>query len=92
MVGETMARLNRLPEAISYLETARRAETAPIAHKEIVRRIADLKAVLRIQRQNAARQPMLHEALEQDRTVRPRLLARAGSASKAATTKGSVRP
>jgi len=87
MIGETMARLNRLPEAVSYFEIARRSQSSPAARKDLARRIADLKAALRIQHQNAARQPLLHEALEQDRIVRPRLLARTAPAPKAAITK-----
>ena len=87
MIGETMARLNRLSEAVSYFEIARRSQSSPAVRKDLTRRIADLKAALRIEHQNAARQPLLHEALEQDRIVRPRLLAKAGPAPKAATTK-----
>jgi hypothetical protein len=100
MIGETMARLNRLPDAVLYLEIARRSQTSPAGRKDLARQIADLKAALRIQHQNAARQPLLHEALEQDRIVRPRLLARAGpvpktvskTVSKTATAKGGVKP
>ncbi len=87
MIGETMARLNRLSEAVSYFEIARRSHSSPAARKDLARRIADLKAALRIEQQNAARQPLLHEALEQDRIIRPRLLARAAPAPKAATAK-----
>ena len=99
MIGETMARLNRLPDAVSYFEIARRSQTSPAARKDLARKIADLKAELRIQHQNAARQPLLHEALEQDRIVRPRLLARAApvpkvpkSVTKTVTPKGGVKP
>jgi len=87
MIGETMARLNRLSEAVSYFEIARRSQSSPAVRKDLTRRIADLRAALRIEHQNAARQPLLHEALEQDRIIRPRLLARAAPAPKAATTK-----
>ena len=92
MVGETAERLSRLPEAVSYFEIARRSQSSPAARKALARKIDDLKAALRMQRQNAARQPLLHEALEQDRTVRPRLLGRAGPSPKTATAKGSVKP
>jgi hypothetical protein len=44
---------------------------------------------LRIQRENAARQPLLHEALEQDRVVHPRLLARATAVSPSASKGGA---
>jgi hypothetical protein len=92
IVGETMARLNRLSDAVSYFEIARRSQTSPAGLKDLAHKIADLKAALRIQRQNAARQPVLHEALEQDRIVRPRLLARGAPAPKTVTTKGGVKP
>ena len=92
MIGETMARLNRLSDAVSYLEIARRSQTSLPDRKDLARKIADLKAALRIQHQNAARQPLLHEALEQERIVRPRLLARAAPAPKSVTTKGGVKP
>ena len=74
-LGELMARLNRLDEALRYLAIARKLETAPDRRKEISGTITDTSARLRRQQLNAARQPILHEALEQDRLVRPRLLA-----------------
>jgi len=80
-LGEILLRLKRPPEALPYFQTARRLETAVANRRLLDRRIADLRTVLRIQLQNAARQPVLHEALEQDRIVRARLLARAPAAS-----------
>lgn len=96
-IGETMARLNRVSDAVSYFEIARQAQTSPAVRKDLAHRVADLRATLRIRRLNAARQPQPHEALEQDRIVRPRLLARAGSVPavgtpKTASTKGGVKP
>jgi len=44
--------------------------------------------VLRRERLNLARQPILHQELEQDRVVRPRLVARAATPGKANTTGG----
>ncbi len=75
-LGEVMIRLNRLDEALRYLRVAQKLETAPAARKEISGAITEVNARLQRQRLNAARQPILHEALEQDRLVRPRLLAR----------------
>ncbi len=89
MIGDTMTRLNRLSDAVSYFDAARRLESSPATRRELTRKLADLRATLRIQNQNAARQPLLHEALEQDRVVRPRLLARV-AAPKAAAAKGGV--
>ena len=79
-LGEILLRLKRPSEALPYFRTARRLETATANRRLLDRRIADLKTLLRVQQQNAARQPVLHEALEQDRIVRPRLLARAAPA------------
>ncbi|MGA7077879.1 MAG: hypothetical protein WBY61_04125, partial [Terriglobales bacterium] len=84
-IADTMMRLGRLGDAVSYFEIARRSETASSSRQQLAHKIAAAKAELRIERQNAARQPLLHEALEQDRVVRPRLVARAGPAPKAAS-------
>jgi cellulose synthase operon protein C len=90
MVGDTMTRLNRLADALAYYGNARRAESSPVIRKALLRKIADTKAALRIQHQNAARQPLLHEALEQDRVVRPQLFTRVTPAAPAAV-KGGVK-
>ena len=86
-IGDTMSRLNRLEDAVSYFEIARRSGNLQGTRKRLNHKIIAAKAALRIQRQNAARQPLLHEALEQDRVVRPRLVARAAPAPKAAVLK-----
>jgi predicted Zn-dependent protease len=91
LIGDTMSRLNRLADAAAYYDSARRVESSPASRKALLRKIADTKAALRIQHQNAARQPLLHEALEQDRVVRPRLAARAAPAPKAGAAQGGVK-
>jgi predicted Zn-dependent protease len=91
MIGDTMARLERLSEAALYYQTARSLETAPAVRRTLLRKLTEVRAALRIQRRNAARQPLLHEPLEQDRVVRPRLLVRATPAPKAAPAKGGVK-
>ncbi len=91
MIGDTMIRLNRLTDAVSYYQTARQLENSTAVRKTLLRKVADAKAVLRIQNQNTARQPLLHEALEQDRVVRPQLSARLAPAPKAAAAKGGVK-
>jgi len=90
MIGDAMSRLDRFADALSYYQTARRTESSPAVRKTLLRKIADTRGILRIQHQNAARQPLLHEALEQDRVVRPRVLARAAPGPKAATAKGGA--
>ena len=81
-LSEVLTRLDRLNEALSYLQTARRLEKAPARREQIGRAITDVRARVRRQQLNAARQPILHEALEQDRLVRPRLLARVAPPAK----------
>jgi predicted Zn-dependent protease len=89
--GNVMVRLDRLNEALPYLQLAGKLEKASARHKEIESKIAEVKSSLRRQKLNAARQPILHEPLEQDRVVRPRLVARALPRTKP-VTKGSVMP
>jgi hypothetical protein len=97
MIGDTMIRLTGL--SMPWLTTTTRVEWKihRRSRKTLLHKIAEAKDVLRIQQQNAARQPLLHEPLEQDRVVRPQLLARAASAPKAAAaltgvTPGGVKP
>jgi predicted Zn-dependent protease len=89
MIGDTMLRLNRLDDALAYYSAARRFESSSAIRKALLRNIADAKTALRIQQQNASRQPLLHEALEQDRVVRPQLLPRVSPAPKAVTKGGA---
>jgi tetratricopeptide (TPR) repeat protein len=91
MIGDTMVRLDRIADAVSYYQSAWKLESAPAVRKQLSRKIADAKASLRIQQQNAARQPILHEPLEQDRLVRPQLIARVTPALKTTTSKGGVK-
>jgi hypothetical protein len=86
-IGDAMTRLDRRADAVSYFEIARRSENSLAARRRLAHKIAAARAELRIQRENAARQPLLHEALEQDRVVRPRLLDRAAPPPKAAAGK-----
>jgi hypothetical protein len=90
-VGEVMIKLNRFNEALPYLQLAQKLEKATPRLKEIRVEIADVKARLRREQQNAARQPILHAELEQDRVVRPRLVARATPIAKA-NSKASEKP
>jgi cellulose synthase operon protein C len=88
-LGDLMIRLNRLDDALRYLQVAQKLETAPAPRKEVSSTITEVNARLRRQRLNAARQPILHEALEQDRLVRPRLLARSAPPLKASMNEGT---
>jgi cellulose synthase operon protein C len=88
-VGNVMVKLNRLGDSLPYFQAAFKLEKTPARRQEIKNKIADVRAVLRRQQLNAGRQPILHEALEQDRVVRPRLVARAAPPAKTAVQGGS---
>jgi cellulose synthase operon protein C len=89
--GNVMVRLDRLNEALPYLQLAGKLDKASARHKEIVSKIVEVKSSLQRQKLNAARQPILHIPLEQDRVVRPRLVARPLPRPNPAT-KGGVMP
>ncbi len=88
-LGDLMIRLDRLDDGLRYLRVAQKLEMAPAPRKEISSAITEVNARLRRQRLNATRQPILHEALEQDRLIRPRLLARSAPPVKASTKGGT---
>jgi len=71
--ADVMDRLGSLPESLGYLQAARKVEKTPQRRKEITTRIATAKRELDRRTKNQARQPILHQALEQDRVVRPRI-------------------
>jgi hypothetical protein len=83
-----LIRLDRLDEALPYLQIAQKLETNSTRRRQIDGKIADVRLQLRRRQLNDARQPILHEALEQDRVVRPKLLARTAPRAKAAAKKG----
>ena len=86
--AEVLERLGRLKESLPYLQAAHRLEKNAQRRKELFGKIAAVKKELERERQNEARQPILHQALEQDRLVRPRI----PSASAAQVVKGTARP
>lgn len=77
--SEVLMRLGRWNDALRYLESARKLEKSPRRLKEIAKKLADVRGRLRRQRENLTRQPVLHDALEQDRIVRPRILPRSAA-------------
>jgi tetratricopeptide (TPR) repeat protein len=87
-VGVVLLRLHQFPEALAYFRTAQELEKSPGRRKEIAAEISDVRALLRRQQLNAARQPILHADLEQDRLVRPRLVARSAPPAKPAAKPG----
>jgi predicted Zn-dependent protease len=87
-VGLVLLRLHHFPEALAYFRTAQELEKSPARRKEIAAQISDVRAILRRIQLNAARQPILHEDLEQGRLVRPRLVARSAPPVKPAAKPG----
>jgi cellulose synthase operon protein C len=83
-VAQAMIHIDRLTDAQPYLQSALHFETNAGRRKEITATLADVRARLRRNEDNLARQPILHAELEQDRVVRPRLVARS-TARKTAT-------
>jgi hypothetical protein len=90
-LGDVMARLNRLGEAVTHYKTARRLETLTAVRKQLATKISELSSTLRMQAQNGQRRPVFHQELEQDHLVHPRLLARVTPASKPAAKGGTKR-
>jgi tetratricopeptide (TPR) repeat protein len=91
-VGETMARLDRLNDALRYLNAALRLERAAPRLKELNDEIVLARGQLRREETNLARAPILHEALEQQRVVRPRLVAQQAAPPPAAAERGGQKP
>jgi thioredoxin-like negative regulator of GroEL len=87
-VANAMIRLHRWNEALPYLQLAQKLEKASARRKEITGKLTQVRTVLRRERLNLARQPIFHQELEQDRVVRPRLVARAATPAKASATGG----
>ena len=87
-IALAMLRLDRLDEAASYLQIAQKLEKSPAELKPISAQWQDVRARLRRQHTNAARQPILHAELEQDRLVRPRLVAQAAAPAKTVAKPG----
>ena len=88
-VGSALARLQRLNEAAGYLQAAQKLEKAAAVKKAITAELLEVQARVRREKSNQARQPILHEELEQNRLVRPRLVARAMKPTKPSAQKGA---
>jgi hypothetical protein len=89
LVGDVMMRLGRIEDATGYYQSARGMEKSAAKRRALALKIAAARNEIRLQRENAMRAPVFHEALEQDRLVRPRLLARA---AQPAAAKGVKKP
>jgi hypothetical protein len=75
-IGSALDGLNRWPEAVRFLTVAAQLETAADRKAAVQKQIENLRARIRRRALNENRRPMIHPELEQDRTVRPMLVAR----------------
>jgi hypothetical protein len=80
-LGLAFEKLDEFQLAVNHLRSAYKLETDPAKKSVINTKVQSLRAVLRRRSANAARQPSVHEALEQDRIVHPRLVTRAAVVS-----------
>ncbi len=87
-VAQAMIRLDMLDKSAQYLQIAQKLEKSPAERKRITAQLVEVRGRLRRQRTNASRQPILHTELEQDRLVRPRLVARPATPAKPQATAG----
>ena len=71
--AEVLRRLNHLEQSLQQLHIALRLVENLQKQKAINERIAAVQKDLARQQQNQAHEPILHQALEQDRVVRPRI-------------------
>lgn len=74
-VGKSYLRLEQYQFALRYLQTARVMETSRVTRAEIDKSIVNVRATIRRMANNERRVPQIHNELEQERTVHPRLVA-----------------
>ncbi len=73
-VGDTLARLDRLSEALGYFQMALSLERAEPVRKKLNDEISEARDRLSREQTNLSRAPILHQALEQQSAVRPKLV------------------
>jgi tetratricopeptide (TPR) repeat protein len=74
-IGMAFEKLGELPEALPQFREASRLEPATAKKKQIDQEMRRIRAILDRSTENNGRQPQIHEALEQNNVVRPRLTA-----------------
>ena len=70
-------KLNQLASAQAQYRSAIRLQKDPAARAALQKSLASVQARLAREKRNQERAPVIHDALEQDRVVRPRLVAQA---------------
>jgi tetratricopeptide (TPR) repeat protein len=92
-VAAVEARLGRLEPALEHIRLALGLKPTGATLQSLTARRNELEAALRRQKENAARRPVIHAALEQDHLVRPQLLVQSASSTpaQAGAAKGGAR-
>jgi hypothetical protein len=73
-VAKSYANLEELKAALTFYRTALDLQTGKAERADLNGKINALQVTIRRNRENELRMPKIHPALEQDRTVRPRLV------------------
>lgn len=87
-VGRSFQKLDDLQEALRYYRNAASLDKAKTFRAEIDRDIRNVNAVIRRNANNEQRMPAIHNELEQDHVVRPRLVAAVRKPAAPASKKG----
>lgn len=74
-VADSYAKLGELESALQYYRVGLNLETSNAARADVRKKISSVQAMIRRKANNALRMPIIHNDLEQEHTVRPRLLA-----------------
>jgi hypothetical protein len=90
-LADALQKLDRLPEAQTYFSVALRLESAPAAQTQIRQRLAGIRAELARRAKNEAHRPRVSPNLEQDRLVRPQVLAKSAPTPRPAPQGGTPR-
>jgi hypothetical protein len=83
-LGEAFEGLNMNDQAFRYFRLAYKLETSQDKKKKLQAKVTRLRDEIDRTSRNDFRRPVVHPALEQDRVVRPRLLAKTAPATPAA--------
>jgi Tfp pilus assembly protein PilF len=90
-VAKTYRKLDEYENALKYFQIAKKLEQNKTQQAAIDKSIAGVRATMRWIANNDERAPMMRKELEQDRTVRPKLVAMKSPPKATAKTKGGAR-
>jgi hypothetical protein len=73
-VGVAFERIGDLPHALEYLVIAYKLETVPEQKTQTAHKLEEIRGMIRRNNENVTRQPFIHNEVEQDHLVRPKLV------------------